>query len=997
MKTKKIISLILILIFSLSLTPMLSACGEEEPTVMDNPQDAPTTEEPEDFPTTEEPTDKPTNEPEDSPTDEPTDEPEDTPTTEEPTDKPTNEPEDSPTTDEPTDSPTTEEPTDGPASEPNDSPTTDEPTVDDPSADLYRNIVLIESGKAYFNFIVADGSSSNLNRAVDTIISDLAKLGATTQKLADKASTITDCEVLIGNINSRGEAYKINPHTYGYDGYLIEAIDGKVIILGGSEEALINAIEVFKKDILGIKKSTKKLSDVTMTAERKIEVIQDNYKIDGITVAGFDLKDFVLIAKDGESKEISAATALQEHLYKKAGIWLDIADGASQKKAIIIDLTTPADCSSENGFILKVTDGNILIDCGFANKIDVATLGFFMSEITNGHTLNPTLENGYVYEKVDYKNIYYKDYGAVGDGVTDDFLALMKCHEEANQYGHIVNAEPDATYYLGKGSGYNTITIQTDTNWNGCKFIFDDSKIKAPPYYPGTNTPTGERGDPEYYTPIFTVKNSAIDMEYTAVSSPIKSLYEGVTNIGFAPGYEALIIPYNSNIYQFIRYGKNQNDGAAQQEVIHVDKDGNIDPMTPVQWSYDEITKLVVYNAEESPITINGGDERQAHVLTDFNNAPSNYTYYSRNIKITRSNVTIKNIKHDIINEGATGAPYNGFITITNANNVVVDGCEFYCPKGYKTTGSAGLTVSMGTYELNAVASTNILWSNCTQSNLYKEDGSMQADGMMGTNYCKNLMFENMVVCSFDAHCGTYNATLRNSTCEHINFIGEGTILLENMTILANPAGNGLVLRSGYGSTWQGDLIIKGLNMKYYSRKEFSLINAAWTNHFFGYETYLPENIYIEDVRLTKIGYAVDAEGNRTEWSVEQDEMPPLNLYLNLNEYTDVDISDPNAVMDKYPTDDAVSCECKNGFNDTTGDGLCDNSLCGLPQSGNPNVNVNPYTVTKNVYIKNCPGLKIIMPQTPAFKNTKVYVWKDASEEYEYEYWWQEGYVECVH
>ena len=1037
MKMNKIIALLLALMLAFTLTVAFTACGEDEP-VVDEPTDDPTTDvptdDPTDDPTNEDPTDDPTTEdPTDDPTteDPTTEDPTDDPTTEDPTDDPTPDdptpddptPDDptpdDPTPDDPTpDDPTPDDPTpdDPTPDDPTpDDPTPDDPTPDDPTPDeptpdeptpdeptnddVNRDVVLLEKGKAYFNFVVADGYTSDVNRTVDTLISDLAKLGVATKRVFDNKDTITACEVLVGTVQTRGEQYMLDHHVYGYEGFAIKVIDGRVIILGGSEEALIDAVAEFKKTILGIKKTTKVLTDVTMTAEQNIEQIQDDYDIQSVTVAGNDLRDYVIVARSSVSAEITAARAVQDLLYKKIGMWLPIVNEEGEyDKVIFLNLSTPKTCSSDKGFILQIKEGDIRVDCGFANKIEEATLAFFITEITNSNDPNPSFNNNFKYEKVDYKNLYYKDFGAEGDGYTDDFFALMACHDQANAYGHTVNAESGATYYLGEGSGYSSITVQTDTNWNGCKFIFDDSTIAAPECDPATGKQiSGSMGDPEYYTPIFSISNSKSTVHYGASNTPIKSLYEGATNIGFAPGYEAIIKPYNSNIYHFIRWGLNQNSGSAQNEVIHVDAEGNIDPMTPVQWNYDVITKLSIVNAEEEPITINGGDNRQTHVETKFNGAPSFYTYYKRNIQITRSNVTIKNIRHTIIEEGETGAPYTGFIYIADANNVNVDGCEFQCPKGYRTIGSAGESVGMGTYEICAATSTNILWSNCTQSNLYKEDGSMQSDGMMGTNYCKNLMFDNMVVCSFDAHCGTYNASLRNSTCEHLNFIGEGTIILENMNILANPAGNAIVLRSDYGSTWQGDLIIKGLNMKYYSRTSFSVVNAQWVNHFFGYQTYLPENIYLEDFKLTKVGWEVNpATGQRIEWEIPTDTMLPINLYTNLNGYIGTDISDPDADMTAYPTDDPVSCTCADGFNDTTGDGLCDNKKCGLPKEGKANVNKNPVIVTKNVYIKNCPGLTLVMPKTPAFKETKVYVWDDTVGEagdYIESFWWESGKI----
>ncbi len=992
MKTRRILALLLAFVLCFTLAFVFTSCGEDEPEAKectshtdsngdskcDNcNKDIPTEDEPtEDEPTEDEPTeDEPT---EDEPTeDDPT---EDDPTEDQPTeDKPT---EDEPTEDEPTeDEPTEDEPTEDEPTE--DEPTEDQPTEDDPDKDPIPDgaVVLVDNKEVKFKIVVADGFSTDVLIVVNKFVTDLAAIGVETEIVADTADTATDCEIIIGVPNSRGDAYKVDQYSYGYKGYSIKVVDGKIQIVGGSEDSLEDAIGIFKKDILGIKKSTKEIVDCYVIPSQGVEVIQNDYSIESVSFGGNDLSEFVIVASEAKEVEIAVAKTFRDQIYKKIGIWLPIVEPNTEYgTAIIFNLTDARTCKSDKGFALKVDGGNVYIDCGFANKFEEATLGFLMPEIINSKKTNITFNNGYTYEKVDYKNIYYSDYGAKGDGEYDDFYALKECHDYANEWGHTVNADSNATYYLGKGSGYDSIVIRTDTNWNGCKFIFDDHEIKSPHDYDGSSV----TADPEYYTSIFLIDNPG--EAYGFEELPITTLYEGATNIGFAPGYRAMIFPYNSNIRHFIRYGANQNSGSSQSEIIMVEADGTIDPTTPVQWNYDVVTSLYVYQMDAEPITISGGEgDVQTHIETIFNGAPSFYDYYQRNIMIKRPNVTMTNIKHTITGEvkesdGGTGAPYTGFITIQKTENVLIEGCEFQCPAGYSTIGSAGTSVGMGTYEINASSSNNITWKDCTQSNFFLEDGSIKFNGMMGTNYCKNLNFDNVMMCSFDAHCGTYNATLKNSTCEHINFIGEGTIILENVTIHANASKAGLIFRDDYGSTWEGDVIVKGLNLKYYNATWLEFGRTKWVNHFFGYTTYLPENIWLDDVKITRIGYSVDADGNRKEWDITTNDMP-LYLYYYLESYSNYDISDPNEDFSKDPTTDQINCKCKNGFNDGNSDGLCD--VCKFPEVADYSINRNPFVPTKNVYITNSPGLKLKVPNTPQFEDLNVYVdgeeynWRD--------------------
>ena len=78
------------------------------------------------------------------------------------------------------------------------------------------------------------------------------------------------------------------------------------------------------------------------------------------------------------------------------------------------------------------------------------------------------------------------------------------------------------------------------------------------------------------------------------------------------------------------------------------------------------------------------------------------------------------------------------------------------------------------------------------------------------------------------------------------------------------------------------------------------------------------------------------------------------------------------------------------GYIDGNGDSKCD--TCKLPKSVNNTKNVNPYVPTKEVYISNSPGLKVIFQDTPQFKNMKVFV-ENYEGEFEEVLWRVDGYV----
>ena len=72
--------------------------------------------------------------------------------------------------------------------------------------------------------------------------------------------------------------------------------------------------------------------------------------------------------------------------------------------------------------------------------------------------------------------VYYSDFGAKGDGVTNDFYAMKAAHAYANEIGAKVLGDKDACYYIGKTGG-EMIIVKTDTDFQGASITIDDSII----------------------------------------------------------------------------------------------------------------------------------------------------------------------------------------------------------------------------------------------------------------------------------------------------------------------------------------------------------------------------------------------------------------------------------------------------------------------------------------------------------------------------------------
>ena len=426
------------------------------------------------------------------------------------------------------------------------------------------------------------------------------------------------------------------------------------------------------------------------------------------------------------------------------------------------------------------------------------------------------------------KYVTYEEYGAVGDGIHDDQEAIIAAHKAANELGLPVKATDGKTYRIGRGSG--VAVIRTDVDFGKARFVIDDTVTD------------------NYSAPVFTVKS---DMEPIAIQG-INSLRKKQGNLGVRLPERSLVLVENAHKKVYIRYGPNQNSGTPQKEVLIAGKNGRIDNGSPITWDYDEVTRAVAYPIDRKTLTIKGGI-----FVTIANQAPSTYAYRGRGFAINRSNVRVENITHYVEGELDHGAPYSGFLSFGYCADVVVTGCLLTPHKTYRTIGSAGIPVSMGSYDLQASYCVNVLFEHGRQT---RDIDDRAYWGLFASNFCKNLRMDDMVISRFDAHMGVANLTLTNCTFGHmgVQAIGFGRMLVKNCEIHRNTL---VWLRDDYGSTWNGDIIIKGCTLKPGGGDSATIISGLNSGkHDFGYVCHLPrrvivKNLTIDDSRIDAPSY----------------------------------------------------------------------------------------------------------------------------------------------
>jgi hypothetical protein len=409
----------------------------------------------------------------------------------------------------------------------------------------------------------------------------------------------------------------------------------------------------------------------------------------------------------------------------------------------------------------------------------------------------------------------YEDFGAIGDGVADDLPAICAAHAHANQQGLRVRSKADATYHLG--SRALTAAIETDTDWNTSRFTIDDTQAE------------------DHRKPLFEVRSSR-----HPESLRIERLARDQRSLDVRPADDCFVWVQSDRQRRYIRRGPNQNRGVPQQDCFILRRDGSIEG--DIDWDYKDFTDVAAQPLDTTPLVLRGG------VFTTFANRMRQdigYNYWARNIVVGRSNTTVEGLTHYVVGETSVGHPYRGFLSVQRCANVTLRDCFATGHKIYSTIGSAGKPVNMGSYDYAANSVVNFRMVGCRMNHILDRTRW----GVIGTNFCKNILLEDCVLSRMDTHMGVSGTyAIRRCTLGHmgLNAIGRGQLIVENSAL----HGVALVsLRGDYGSTWEGDVVIR--NCRWMpacgDRHALCMIHASNDGmHDFGYACTMPRSVDVD-------------------------------------------------------------------------------------------------------------------------------------------------------
>ena len=278
------------------------------------------------------------------------------------------------------------------------------------------------------------------------------------------------------------------------------------------------------------------------------------------------------------------------------------------------------------------------------------------------------------------KSVSYLDFGAMGDGITDDFAAICAAHDYANAHGLPVVTDDGKTYLIRetmREGQVRTVIIRTDVTWGSSQIVIDDTDVSD---FDGTARAT---------SPIFKVEadTPAITLDDPTLLEKLVPLTEDTKAFPLVLGYAALVIPYDDTHTVYRRYGADYiargGQASPQNEVLLIDAKGNIDSSTPLMFRYDRLTRVEVIRADLTPLTLRGGTliTRASRQNAYLKESDKRARYIQRNLLINRSNTVLDGVTHLVENEMPLadfvqgerhGAHYWGFYHITRANNVLL-------------------------------------------------------------------------------------------------------------------------------------------------------------------------------------------------------------------------------------------------------------------------------------------------------------------------------------
>ncbi|MBR2650130.1 MAG: hypothetical protein IKD45_00550 [Clostridia bacterium] len=679
-----------------------------------------------------------------------------------------------------------------------------------------KKIELIRDGTAAFRFVTTAQIGASAVRTIDRLTSRLRSLGVTVEDRVSDSSAADDgvCEIIVGSAaRGRGEECSVDIYDLGIEGYVIKAVGNKIVIAGGTSDMTANALSVFIEQYLGVTEDTKKLPELVSVPAALSVLVPTEYEVKSVFIGENELSLYHLVT-DTSERETSYAislTEIRDSIYLSSGYMLPITDISSAEELSHRIILRYVDEAGEGGFRMFREGNDLIVESAYLNALTDSFYSYLEKNLFDigGDVIFPDD----IYYTDDVHTVRYSDFGAVGDGVTDDFEAIKRAHTYANIGGQRVYADEGKVYYI--------------------KFLPETIPVKTSVDLCGSTIVVNDKGSDAYKTrniSLFTFLRDSSGLalgegEINDIAGESERLLIGDTSIPWLAGIiteKSIVKLTNKNHRDVIRHGANQTNGEVRRDVFIMYPDGSIDPETEVCFDFDEITSIEIYSVNDAPITFeNGTIINQCCEVVPETNMQNKYHSYARGLRIYRSSVTLKNITHRMEDEPeldtsdssygtlSESYPYYAFIYTQMTYKLHVLDCSItghttYYEDKPETDSTEGkpAPVPQGTYDLAIEESISVLFEN-----VHQYSPTTIADkrywGIMTSNWSKDTTFKNSSINRFDAHRTMWGAELYDTDIGHtISVVGGGHFYLEGVTVMSGSTF--IDLRGDYGATFRG-------------------------------------------------------------------------------------------------------------------------------------------------------------------------------------------------
>lgn len=576
-------------------------------------------------------------------------------------------------------------------------------------------LLLIHNGKALFNVVYTAKSGTSGKKTADIFVKDLRNLGVEiNDPVSDKnAADVTERELIIGaNAQNRGDDCCITTQYLGEDGQAIKIVGKRIIIAGGTADLTVKLFNIYVANEMKITSKVTSLTALSVKDDYNYEKLT-KYSINSIKIGDVDLGDFTVVfdldALIDKNYSVAKISKFAEDVFAESGIVVNVgklANVESYDHAIIVRYVDTYVGNARNkdhelerngGFRAYIDGNDYIVECCYMSTFERAYTDF-LKKVFIGGSGDVVVNKEYTDEA---NTVYYEEFGAKGDGSTDDYKALYDTHIFANKCGQRVCGTAGKRYTIGAASLVKTIPVKTDVDFNGATITVDDYgsaayKNRGVELFTTTREAGGVvtlTGDEVYALYEEYRKNVNPEAPETLI---IDSKTESFPWLAPKLEVNSMVRIISSTHKDFIRHGSNENSGSNRMDVFMVEANGDFvrevvdkedldgngvlgNVTTPVAYSFgtkdpedpsvtyaglnavdengkptfnNNITQLIIYRNDDAPITIKNGNFFNicCRGVSD-TNFMVKYHEYTRGFYLNRPNVTIENLTHRMKNE----------------------------------------------------------------------------------------------------------------------------------------------------------------------------------------------------------------------------------------------------------------------------------------------------------------------------------------------------------